>query len=141
MKGMSGASYILGVELHIECFEIFFYGKQLPSTFDKGNYTLWGYSWGKINNYCYPIIILGHYSCDLNLAMPFEVLLFWLAWYLTLAGIVSKWKENPEMIVGIIGNTYGVMSRNHGFFIIVWWSQSLAALINWCLWKEDLHER
>ena len=62
--------------------------------------------------------------------MPLEVLLFKLAWYLTLVGIVSKWKENPEMIVGIIGNTYGIMSRNHGFFIILWWSQPSGALIN-----------
>ena len=26
MKGMSDASYILGMELYRECFEIFFYG-------------------------------------------------------------------------------------------------------------------
>ena len=129
MKGMPDASYILGVELHRECFEIFFYGKlqtcQLPLI--KGIILceeLCLNSWGKRKNKCPPY--LGHYSCDLNLAMPFEVLLFWLAWYLTLVGIVSKWKENLGKIVEIIGNTYSVMSKNHGLFIIVCWSQPVA---------------
>ena len=119
----------------------------LSCTFNKGNYTLEElclYSWGKRKNNCHPIIILGHYSCDLNLAMPFEMLLFWLAWYLTLVGIVSKWKENLGKIVEIIWNTYSVISKNHGLFIIVCWSQPAA--LHWDIdvfffWKEDLHER
>ena len=90
----------------------------------------------KRKNNCHPIIILGHYSCDLNLAMPFEVLLFWLAWYLTLVGIVSKWKENLGKIVEIIGNTYSVMSKNHGLFIIVCWSQPAALH-----WYIDVFEK
>jgi hypothetical protein len=40
MKGMSKASYVLGVEIHRICFEIFFYGKlqicRVPLI--KGNY-------------------------------------------------------------------------------------------------------
>ena len=94
----------------------FFYGMVLSEE-------LYLNSWGKRKNKCPPY--LGHYSCDLNLAMPLEVLLFWFAWYRALAGIVSKWKENPEMIVGIIGNTYGLLSRNHRLFIIAWWSKSM----------------
>jgi hypothetical protein len=78
MKGMSKASYVLGVEIHRICFEIFFLWKaaNLSCTFDKRELLLFEEFELVRKNNCHPIIILGHYSYDLMLAMPFEIFLF-----------------------------------------------------------------
>jgi hypothetical protein len=48
----------------------------LSCTFDKRELLLFEEFEVVRKNNCHPIIILGHYSYDLTLAMPFEIFLF-----------------------------------------------------------------